>query len=239
MFSIFYVLKIYIFTDIFIINIRLNDIIYQINIPKELSSGLVATGLRLSFKGIVEDVLAHLDLLPTQKISNTLAMMSGENNDGAGPENGPAKGSGSASGSASAVEVGKNEDSDKKGVVTWNDYLWDSNSEADSNPKNNEGDENSENNDPDLINQLIYSGDFEKNIHECSKERIAECLDKLESMKNSYIRDINKIPAAKEQISILERKESVAIQALENKLQEEEDNLTKVEDKGKGKEKEN
>ena len=58
-------------------------------------------------------------------------------------------------------------------------------------------------------------------------------------MKNSYIRDIDKIPAAKEQISILERKESVAIQALENKLQEEEDNLTKVEDKGKGKEKEN
>lgn len=233
MFSIFYVLKNYIFTDIFIINIRLNDIIYQINIPKELSSGLVATGLRLSFKGIVEDVLAHLDLLPTQKISNTLAMMSGENNDGAGPENGPAKGSGSAS----AAEVDKS--SDKKGVVTWNDYLWDSNSEADSNLKNNEGDENSENNDPDLINQLIYSGDFEKNIHECSKERIAECLDKLESMKNSYIRDIDKIPAAKEQISILERKESVAIQALENKLQEEEDNLTKVEDKGKGKEKEN
>src|SRR5881275_1031473 len=112
MFSIFYMLKNYIFTDIYILNIRLNDIIYQINIPKELSSGLVATGLRLSFKGIVEDVLAHLDLLPTQKISNTLAMMSGENNDGAGPE---AKGSGSASGSASAAEVDKNEDSDKKG----------------------------------------------------------------------------------------------------------------------------
>ena len=162
-------LKNYIFTNIFILNIRLNDIIYQINIPKELSSGLVATGLRLSFKGIVEDVLAHLDLLPTQKISNTLAMISGENNDGAGPENGPAKGSDSASGSASAAEVDKNEGSDKKGVVTWNDYLWDSNSEGDSNPKNNEGDENSENNDPDLINQLIYSGDHHYHHHHHQK----------------------------------------------------------------------
>jgi hypothetical protein len=88
MFVVFYVLRNYIFPDSLTFNVALNDIIFQVSIPKDLFAGFLAVGVRLAIKGIIEDIFDIL--LPIQKIPNTLAMMSGENN-----------GSGSASGSGS------------------------------------------------------------------------------------------------------------------------------------------
>jgi len=52
-------------------------------------------------------------------------------------------------------------------------------------------------------------------------------------MKKEY--NQSKAPAAKQQIPWLEKREAVAVRVLEDKLNEEENNIT---DKGKGKEKE-
>jgi hypothetical protein len=78
MFIVFYFFRNYILPDFLTFNITLNDIIFQVSIPKELSASFLAVSIRLGLKGFIEDIFEKL--LPTQKMPNTDVMMSEQNN---------------------------------------------------------------------------------------------------------------------------------------------------------------
>jgi hypothetical protein len=65
MFVVFYIFRNYILPELFTFNIALNDMIFQVSIPRELSAGFLAVGVRLALKGFIEDIIETL--LPTQK----------------------------------------------------------------------------------------------------------------------------------------------------------------------------
>jgi hypothetical protein len=116
-----------------------------------------------------------------------------------------------------------------KGVITESDYEWESEEEADY---------ESDSDDDELeVSKFINSSQFEERVKKATKEELVEALNEIEFSIKSY--ENSKVPVAKEQISILTKKENLCKSALENKHIEEDKFLEEENSKGKGKGKDN
>ena len=142
--------------------------------------------------------------------------------DSKNPESGEVSSSSQGGGASSKSES-------RKGVITESDYEWESSSDShyESDSDHNESG----------VSKFINSSQFEERVKKATKEELVEALSVIEFSIKSY--EKSKVPVAKEQISILTKKENLCISALENKLIEEDKFLEEEKSKGKGKSKDN
>jgi hypothetical protein len=199
-------------------------------IPKELTAGVLGVGIRLSIKGFIEEIF---DAGQSQKIPMAGIMMSEQDNADLLHSNSSTSASGSGSGSGS-TEPGKNP---QGRVITDSDYEL---SESDEDYHMEDDDDPNESE----VSKFIYSNDFKDRVKRLTKEETAEAINTIGFMKEEY--EKSKVPAAEKQIEMLNEKETLCLERLEEILKEEEESNIKGKGKeeesnikGKGKEKEN
>jgi hypothetical protein len=194
----------------FILTVNIpEDRIYNLFIPKELTSSIFCVGIKWMLQGAIEDFLCGI---PATGIGTDLFKGSGEASDsglasGSGEASASGSGEASGSGQASGSGVAYGSSEDEAGYGENSDYDEDE-EKSDSDPSPN-GDE---------INNLIYSND-EKLIGE-SKKKLDKVRERLKDMKDSYIK--HPVPASEAQIKFVDRKDKMCLKELARRESEEE-----------------
>jgi hypothetical protein len=200
----------------FILTVNIpEDRIYNLFIPKELTSSIFCVGIKWMLQGVIEDFLTGI---PATGIGTDLFKGSGEASDSglaSGSGEASASGSGEASGSGQASGSGEASGSGQASGSGEDEAGYGENSD-------NGEDEEKSDSDPspngDEINNLIYSND-EKLIGE-SKKKLDKVRERLKDMKDSYIK--HPVPASEAQIKFVDRKDKMCLKELARRESEEE-----------------